>query len=407
VLVYALYAFLNKGIAYSYLVEILFVVGLVILLKDFKNLEIVWNRPVQILLGLIAICFLFIIRALGKYPFMEIIRDSFIINYALFVFILFMLRDEIAYVKERIFAVYKWYPIVACCSFLLFTYFPFFETFILFGKIPLLLYKFGDMGVQLLISSLLMLNGYVKMSKRWAILNTVLTIYLFLVIAAYSRSGALSYLVGMGLFFVFMKNKELKQTLIQYLKFAPLVGLIAISFYVGTKVQDNFQGRKVGLDQLKENALSIVGQNSDGTLSDNKAWRLLWWAKIIDYTFTSENFALGKGLGMSLAQEDEIDKPGEGDLRSPHNFHLNILARFGVPIFLIWCYWLFLHFKIFRDSELSSENLMYLSIFAAFIVNASFDVYLEGPMGAFPFWTFLGIFYISYFKTSPKQLGPI
>ncbi|MEI8074780.1 MAG: hypothetical protein WCH78_08525, partial [Bacteroidota bacterium] len=113
VLVYALYAFLNKGIAYSYLVEILFVVGLVILLKDFKNLEIVWNRPVQILLGLIAICFLFIIRAIGKYPFMEIIRDSFIINYALFVFILFMLKDEIAYIKERIFAVYKWYPIVA------------------------------------------------------------------------------------------------------------------------------------------------------------------------------------------------------------------------------------------------------------------------------------------------------
>ena len=407
VLVYALYAFLNKGIAYSYLVEILFVVGLVILLKDFKNLEIVWNRPVKILLGLIAICFLFIIRAIGKYPFMEIIRDSFIINYALFVFILFMLKDEIAYIKERIFAVYKWYPIVACSSFLLFTYFPFFETFILFGKIPLLLYKFGDMGVQLLISSLLMLNGYVKMSKRWAILNTVLTIYLFLVIAAYSRSGALSYLVGMGLFFVFMKNKELKQTLLQYLKFAPLVGLIAISFYVGTKVQDNFQGRKVGLDQLKENALSIVGQNSDGTLSDNKAWRLLWWTKIIDYTFTFENFALGKGLGMSLAQEDEIDKPGEGDLRSPHNFHLNILARFGVPIFLLWCYWLFLHFKVFRDPELSSENLMYLSIFAAFIMNSSFDVYLEGPMGAFPFWTFLGIFYISYFKTSPKQLGPI
>jgi len=37
----------------------------------------------------------------------------------------------------------------------------------------------------------------------------------------------------------------------------------------------------------------------------------------------------------------------------------------------------------------------------AFLVNASFDVYLEGPMGAFPFWTWLGILYINDSEAIP------
>lgn len=407
VLVYALYAFFNKGIAYSFLVEVLLVLGLLIVLKDIRNFEIVWNRPVKILTGFILVCVLSIFRALGKYPLIDIVRDSFVINYALFVFIPFLFKDDIGYFKERLIAIYKWYPIVVCASFLLISFVPFFETFIVFGKIPLLLYKAGDMGVHLLISSLLMLNGYIKMSKKMAIINTLICFYLFLMIATYSRSGALAFLLGLFLYFVFMKNKELKALFIQYLKYAPIIGLIAVSFYVSTKVQDNFQGRKVGLDQLKDNALSLVGNSSNGPLSDNKAWRLLWWAKILDYSFTKENFVLGKGLGMSLAEDDDISGASEGDLRSPHNFHLNLMARFGIPFFLVWCYWMALHFKVFRDKNLSPENLLYLSCIAAFLFNASFDVYLEGPMGAFPFWTFIGLFYISYYKPVRESVASI
>jgi hypothetical protein len=34
-------------------------------------------------------------------------------------------------------------------------------------------------------------------------------------------------------------------------------------------------------------------------------------------------------------------------------------------------------------------------ILIGFIFNASFDVYLEGPMGAFPFWTWVGLLFMS------------
>ncbi len=395
VLVYALYAFFNKGIAYSYLAEILLVIGVLILLKDFSKLEIVWDRSMQLLVFFLAVTAVYIARGVGKYPFMEIIRDSFMINYAVFALILLLFKNEINYLKEKLFVVYKWYPLAACCSFLLLSYIPFFEEFKLFGNVILLLYKFGDMGVHLLISTLFMLNGYIRMSKRFAVINTLLTIYIFLVIAAYSRSGMLAYLLGLGIFVVFTKSRELKLFMQGYLRYLPLLLILALSLYSATKLEENFQGRKIGLSQLKENVVSIVSSDASGSLNDNKVWRLAWWGKIIQDSYSgTTNFFLGRGLGMSMAAVDDIEQEEEG-LRSPHNFHLNILARFGVPFFLLWMYWMYLILVRIRRKEISQYAFTLLTILFVFIVNASFDVYLEGPMGAFPFWTFIGLYYVN------------
>lgn len=393
VLVYALYAFFNKGIAYSYLAEILLVIGVLILSKDLRKLELVWDRSMKLLVLFLVITGVYIVRGMGRYPFMEIIRDSFMLNYAIFALILLLFKDNLDYLKEKLFLVYKWYPLVACCSFLCLSYIPFFETFKVFGNMILLLYKFGDMGVHLLISTLFMLNGYIRMSKRFAVINTILTIYLFLVIAAYSRSGMLAYLLGLGIFFVYTKSRELKNFMQGYLRFLPLLGILALSLYAATKLEENFQGRKVGLDQLKENVVSIVSSNAEGSLNDNKVWRLAWWGKIIQDSFTgTSNFLMGRGLGMSMAAVDDIEQEEEG-LRSPHNFHLNIMARYGVPFFLLWMYWIYLILVRIRRKGISQYQFTLLTILFVFIVNASFDVYLEGPMGAFPFWTFIGLYY--------------
>lgn len=395
VLVYALYAFFNKGIAYSYLAEILLVIGVLILLKDFRKLEIVWDRSMKLLVLFLAVTAVYIARGIGKYPFMEIIRDSFMINYAIFALILLLFKNDIGYLKEKLFVVYKWYPLAACLSFLLLSYIPFFEEFKVFGNVILLLYKFGDMGVHLLISTLFMLNGYIRMSKRFAVINTLLTIYIFLVIAAYSRSGMLAYLLGLGIFVVFTKSRELKLFMQGYLRYLPLLLILALSLYSATKLEENFQGRKIGLSQLKENVVSIVSSDASGSLNDNKVWRLAWWGKIIQDAFSGpNNFLLGRGLGMSMAAVDDIEQEEEG-LRSPHNFHLNILARYGVPFFLLWMYWMYLILVRIRRKEISQYSFTLLTILFVFIVNASFDVYLEGPMGAFPFWTFIGLYYVN------------
>jgi hypothetical protein len=178
------------------------------------------------------------------------------------------------------------------------------------------------------------------------------------------------------------------------MKVVPFVLLIVMAFYVNTKVDENFQGRTIGIEQLKQNVTSIFSTDIDGSLSDNKVWRLAWWYKILTDATTPKNAIVGKGVGENLALINDIKVENEG-LRAPHNFHLNILARFGFVFLFIWFWWIGMHMKNIRASNGNEFNVMVLVMMMAFLVNASFDVYLEGPMGAFPFWTWLGILYVN------------
>lgn len=405
--VYVLYAFFNKGIAYSYLSELLLVAGVLLILCDSRNYEFAWNRRIGMLVFFIGLTVIYMIRGFLHYGVMDVIRDSVMFNYIFFAFIIYLFKNDLAYFKEGLFRIYKWYPLAMCCFFLLSSYVPFINDITIFGGMRLFLYKFGDMGVHLLICTLFFLNGYIKVSRRFFAVNFLLIIYLFLIISSYARTGMLSYVGAFGVFFYFSKNSILKKQMFQYLKLTPIVILLALPLYLSTHLEENFQGRQLGLTQLKNNVTSIFSVESDGTsLSDNKVWRLVWWAKIIDYTFMGDYFLFGKGLGMSLALDDDIapeNTDGQNDLRSPHNFHLTVLARFGVPIFFLWLYWIYLHMVKIKKKDLDPFLLVLLSITVAFLINASFDVFLEGPMGAFPFWTFVGLTYASEAFESKKK----
>ena len=403
-LVYALYAYFNKGIAYSYLAEILLVIGMVWFIKDLRKVELIWNRSMQLLIAFLVVSIIYIARGLGKYPLIDIIRDSFMINYAAFVLVLLLMKDHVEYIKNGLYAIYKWYPIVALTSFLLISYVPFFETFSLFSGFPLLLYKYNDMGVHLLITTLLMLNGNIQISKKHAIVNSIIVIYLILVVSAYNRSGMVAYVAGAAVFYFYAKNESIKNFVKQNLRYLPLLLIVAVSLYASTKVQENFQGRKIGLGQLQENVVSILSTNTEGTLNDNKVWRLTWWAKIIDDSFSSStNLLIGRGLGMSMAAVNEIVTEDD-TLRSPHSIHLNLLGRFGYPFLIAWLFWIYLVLANIFKKTASQYSITLLAILAAFIINASFDVYFEGPMGAFPFWTFVGLFYINEMKEEQSDL---
>jgi hypothetical protein len=395
ILVLALYVFFNKGIAYSYAAEVLLAFGVLMLVFNFKKIEIPLDKKTLFLLFFLLLGIAYIFRGLGKYGLLDLVRDSFMFNYALFVFILIFLRKEIPYLLKGIYKIYAWFPLVATVSFLILTYVPRADEVKIFGSISIFHYKYGDMAVHLFIATLFLLNGKIKLAPKFFVANAILIAYLLLIASSYSRAGMVCFVIALLLFFFYSTNQQMKLALLAYLRYLPIVLIIALPIYLSTSVKENFQGRKVGLSQLSDNITSIISTEKGSTQSNNNVWRLVWWGKIIDYTFGGEYFLQGKGLGMSLAVDDEIEMDEENDLRSPHNFHLNILARFGVPIFCLWLYWLFLHVRLFKKKALSPDSLMLLSILLIFLLNASFDVFLEGPMGAFPFWTMLGLFYIS------------
>jgi len=393
-LIMTLYVFLNKGVAYTYLVEALWLFGILLLLMDRKKVELIWNKTTKLLLFFIAIGFIYIIRGFSKYGIIDLIRDSFIFQYGWFVFILFLFKDKTAQIFETLFIIYKWFPFIALLNFLLQYFVPFFETVTPFGGIPILLYKNGDMGVQLLISTLLLLFSIEKYSfKLRALLSLVITLD-FLILASYSRSGIVAFLASLVCFIYFNKDIQLQSRVRLLIKYLPIILLVVTPIYINIKVTENFQGRSVGFEQITNNFSSIVGGTTDATSENNVVWRLVWWAKIIDYSFSSPNFFIGKGLGMNLATDDDIITLDDS-LRSPHNFHLNIMSRFGVLLFMIWMYFLIQIIKPLFKKQLQGRRLLIGCILLAFLINASFDVFLEGPMGAFPFWTWLGLYLIS------------
>jgi hypothetical protein len=239
-------------------------------------------------------------------------------------------------------------------------------------------------------------------SRKWLVANTILIVINFLILLAFTRSGSVAYILALFSFFFFSKEKIFNESLRKLLKYVPIIMVIGMGLFVAIDIQGDAQGRTISLSQITDNFSSIVSTNIDGNLVENKVWRLIWWAKLVNESFTLQHFFVGKGLGMSLAGNDILNT--DDNLRSPHNFHLTILARFGYFVFIAWIIWLVSLFKPLFTRKLAGKTLAITSILLAFIINGSFDVFFEGPMGAYPFWTFVGLLFIENTYGSPTEI---
>lgn len=398
-----LYVFFNKGVAYSYMAEILLVTGIFILFINRKYLELGLNRK-QIIVGIfILISFLYILVGLFQYPIINVIRDSLAFQYAWFAFIIFFLKNEYDFIWKKIIQIYKWAPLIIFLNFFLFYFvFLYLPPINIFGNQNIIIYKNGDKSVHLLISTILIFLYSEKFSRKWLIANTILIVINFLILLAFTRSGSLAYILALFSFFFFSKEKILNESLRKLLKYVPVIMVIGMGLFVAIDIQGDAQGRTISLSQITDNFSSIVSTNIDGNLAGNKVWRLIWWAKLVNESFTLQHFFVGKGLGMSLAGNDILNT--DDNLRSPHNFNLTILARFGYIVFIVWIMWLVSLFKPLFTRKLAGKTLAITSILLAFIINGSFDVFFEGPMGAFPFWTFVGLLFIENTYGSPTEI---
>lgn len=402
-LILLLYIFLNKGVAYSYMAEILLVGGLFILFINRKQFEIGLDKK-QILVGIfIIISFLFIIIGVFQYSILNVMRDSLAFQYAWFAFIIYFFKNEYDFIWQKIIQIYKWAPLVIFLNFFLFYFvFLYLPPINIFGNQNIIIYKNGDKSVHLLISTVLMFLFSEKFSRKWLIANTILIVINFLILLAFTRSGSVAYILALFSFFFFSKEKILNESLRKLLKYVPIIMIIGMGLFIAIDIQGDAQGRTISLSQITDNFSSIVSTNIDGNLAENKVWRLIWWAKLVNESFTLQHFFVGKGLGMSLAGNDILNT--DDNLRSPHNFNLTILARFGYIVFIAWIIWLVSLFKPLFTRKLTGKTLAITSILLAFVINGSFDVFFEGPMGAFPFWTFVGLLFIENTYGSPTEI---
>jgi hypothetical protein len=118
-LVMALYVFFNKGIAYSYLAEVLWALGFVLLFLSRRSYQFLWNKRTILLLCFIAIGLIYIPLGMRNYPVLDVIRDSFIFQYGWFAFFVFLFFDLQAEVWKSIIKIYTWFPVFGLLNFFL------------------------------------------------------------------------------------------------------------------------------------------------------------------------------------------------------------------------------------------------------------------------------------------------
>jgi hypothetical protein len=162
---------------------------------------------------------------------------------------------------------------------------------------------------------------------------------------------------------------------------------------------DTGDARVISVSQVVENLQSVLTEIDSPSLSGSKEWRQDWWNTIIGYTFQGPYFWDGKGYGINLADDDGF-QVGDGSLRAPHNAHLNVLARTGVPGLLLWLSiqvgFAIAMLRAGRAAARSGQRVWLGLIgwifvyWLAALVNMTFDVYLEGPQGGILFWTLIG-----------------
>jgi O-antigen ligase len=161
-------------------------------------------------------------------------------------------------------------------------------------------------------------------------------------------------------------------------------------------------GRNLSATDIAANAISIGGASVEGDREATRTWRLEWWHTIVDYTVHGPYFWTGKGYGVNLAQDDGfvVGDTERRPLRSPHNGHLTILARSGVPGAVLWLMlqgaFAIAMVRAYRRAANTARDwwarvdLWILACWVTFVVNAAFEVSLEGPQGGIWFWSLFG-----------------
>jgi len=260
------------------------------------------------------------------------------------------------------------------------------------SPVPIIRLRAGEMSVHIAgILAFMMLN-FVKINTIWFAIPWIIVLFF-----GYSRAGINAILFSFALISLLRFSAS---------KFFRIIALLTIVFIFLSIFYPSLVEFRI-----KRFASTFSKGISSERDENTKEWRISWWKDIINDTFYGKYFWTGKGFGINLADEYGFQvggvKDGTGGLRSPHNIFMTVLGRVGVPGFLLWILlhitWgcdIMRHYFMSKRKGDTTWSKVFLFLFAywgASLINASFDVYLEGPQGGIWFWTIFGVGFASMY----------
>jgi hypothetical protein len=398
------YAFLGKGFAYIgvpplYIGEASLGLGVLALLMTSHKHRI--SGPGILLLGFMVLGVLRTVPFVSTYGIFAV-RDAALWYYGAFALILsaFLERrhfeQAVAWLSFIAPALVIWLGITSLLGRFTLPGVPAFPG----SPWPLFFVKPGDRAVMLVVAGALVLAGLYRhhSPKRSQFTLPVWTIWLVGTgsVIIMTRGGMLAMGIGLALIFFLRPTRHWVRP--------TLLASIAITLFIviNPSIPSPYGGRTISPAQLATNVTSLFSDNTtnEGYLDKNKDWRKEWWGAIYGYTFHGPYFWDGKGFGVNLADADGYQIQADGTLRSPHSAHLTVLARMGVPGLFMW---IALHLTFLvqllaaqrrardaGDMFWANVDVWILSVWLAMLINASFDVYFEGPQGGIWFWAVVG-----------------
>jgi hypothetical protein len=418
------YAFASRGFASIgfypfYIGEIVLALGLLtVAVAPFSDRIRMVNAarfiswPILLLLLFVISQLLQTIPYIGTYQF-DALRDAMVYGYAIFAILVMMLISSrrieqfVQLYGRMIPLLLVWFPIFFFVSRISAINISFPGS-----DVPLIYTKGSDVAVHLGgIAAFILLGMDDKRSAwpRW--LTWVLWGFWVTSMAFYGALGRAALLTGFLSVAIVLGLRPLGTRwagpLVLMVFFLSL--LLATNTFYSFRIDFGLH-REISAEQFTYNITSVFGGAEGSELDGTRRWRLEWWDEIVDYTFGGPFFWTGKGYGVNLADEDGFQVDPDAALRSPHNGHLTLLARSGVPGFLLWVAFLIsVLLMLVREALVNQSRHPWRSRFAiwllaylmAHVLMTGFDVYLEGPMGGIWFWTKIG-FALAYFRDPPQ-----
>jgi hypothetical protein len=394
------YALFGKGFAYVgypplLIGEVAMLLGVLVLLRSgcwIATLSTVPSVLVAALLLLVMLSTAVDFRTYG----LESVRDSAVVLYALFTFVVIALLLEdprrLGWIVDAYSGFAWWYGLLGAAMVYVTTAFSQYLPIWPLSGVSLVYVKLNEAAVHLSGVAVFMLLGFRAVSPLW-----LFVLIVSITMITPSRGAMLSCLVPIGVAAVVGRQFH---RLMPVLLFAGALFVLALVSGIEIETQE---GRGLGAQRIVENVQSIFGTSASGNLDGTKQWRLRWWQTIEDYTFRGPYFWTGKGFGMSLAETDGFVvgvERGGPILRSPHNAHYTLLARAGVPGLALWLAVLAAWFIALLRAMLTARrngDVRWANLFLwtgcyvlAIVIDASFDVALEGPMLGIWFWSLFG-----------------
>lgn len=172
---------------------------------------------------------------------------------------------------------------------------------------------------------------------------------------------------------------------------------LAILILLGITVSPILLTSTVGKIIPKESVLKRVGLFEDNSEVEQFAKstanaRLYAWRILLEWSGSESNVLIGVGPGVEMVKASGAVRylSGRDEVRSPHNWIVACIARFGISGLIFWLIIVFASFL--RQSRENQSAILRVSILII-CISSLFGVVIESPFGSLPLAIFVAKLY--------------